>query len=74
MKQIIFLMVTIMVAVSSFGQIENIKISSDSSIKVDKFYAGMLSSTAFNTKFFKPVYIFIQLFIEFFHKIAFLKA
>lgn len=35
---------------STFGQIEHITISSDSSIIIDKVYAGMLSSTAFNTK------------------------
>lgn len=50
MKQIVSLMVAIFVTLSSFSQIENIKISSDSSINVNKLYAGMLSSTAFNTK------------------------
>lgn len=50
MKQIISLAVCILLTASCFGQIENIKISSDSTIIVDKLYAGMLSSTAFNTQ------------------------
>jgi hypothetical protein len=50
MKHTISLAVAMIVTTVSFGQIENINVSSDSSVVVDKLYAGMLSSTAYSVE------------------------
>ncbi len=50
MKHIISFIVIILITMSTFGQIENIKLSSDSAFTVDRLYAGMLSSTAFQVQ------------------------
>ena len=50
MKHIISFTVIILVTMNMFGQIENIKISSDSTFTIDRLYVGMLSSTAFQVQ------------------------
>ncbi|MBP6085873.1 hypothetical protein KA478_01505 [Patescibacteria group bacterium] len=49
MKQTIIAIISIFLTTAVVGQVENITITNDSSIVVDKAYAGVLTTTSFNT-------------------------
>lgn len=48
MKKVFFLVFTIVVSTLSYAQIENIKINNDSTLVINKVYAGMLSGSLFS--------------------------
>ncbi|MFA7717646.1 MAG: hypothetical protein WC875_02940 [Candidatus Absconditabacterales bacterium] len=49
MKKMIITIAFVAISTLSFAQIENIKLTSDSSITIDRIYAGMLSGSLFST-------------------------